>query len=102
MRVTVLESARRSIVNGYHFYENREAGLGLYFVDSILSDLRSLEILAGLHEIFVDDYRKLISKKFPFAIYYKVENNVGVVYAVLDCRRDPEWILNQLNRSTDR
>jgi len=102
MKVTVLESARRSIVDGYHFYENREAGLGPYFLDSILSDLRSLQVLAGRHEIFVDDYYRLISKKFPFAIYYKVENNVGIVYAVLDCRRDPEWILKQLNRSTDQ
>ena len=33
-----------------------------------------------------------LSKRFPCAIYYKVEDGSVFVPAILDCRRDPGWI----------
>jgi len=38
----------------------------------------------------------MLSKRFPFAIYYKVAKDQAVVYAVLDCRRNPAWIRKKL------
>ena len=34
----------------------------------------------------------MLSKRFPFGIYYEVEDDVVYVYAILDLRRDPLWI----------
>lgn len=84
-----------TISDGFWFYENQKKGLGVYFRDSISSDIDSLEIVAGLHEIFFDGYYRLISRKFPFAIYYKIEDNTVFVYVVLDSRRDPAWIIKK-------
>jgi hypothetical protein len=33
-----------------------------------------------------------MSKRFPFAIYYRVDDDVIEVFAVLDCRQDPDQI----------
>ena len=38
----------------------------------------------------------LLSKRFPFAVYYRIVENEILVYAVLDCRRDPAWIRKRL------
>jgi hypothetical protein len=38
----------------------------------------------------------MLSKRFPFGIYYGVEGDVVYVYALLDLRRDPVWIRKQL------
>lgn len=38
----------------------------------------------------------MLSKRFPFAIYYELEDDVVYVYAILDLRRDPLWIREQL------
>lgn len=38
----------------------------------------------------------MLSKRFPFGVYYEMEDHVVYVYAILDLRRDPLWIRKQL------
>ena len=40
-----------------------------------------------------------VGKRFPFAVYYLIEEETIDVYAILDCRRDPEWIVKRLDSS---
>jgi len=79
-------------MDGYWFYEKQAEGLGAYFLDTLFSDIDSLKIYAGVHSIHFEKYYRLLSKKFPFVVYYRVENDTALVYAVLDCRRNPAWI----------
>lgn len=39
---------------------------------------------------------RILSKRFPYAIYYRIENGVLIVYRILDCRRNPERIRRML------
>jgi hypothetical protein len=32
----------------------------------------------------------LLSKRFPYAVYYKMDGDVVVIWRVLDCRQKPE------------
>ena len=75
--------------------------LANYFLDSILSDLDSLVLFAGIHPIYFE-FHRMLSKRFPFGIYYEVEADVVYVYAILDLRRDPLWIRKRLRRGDDR
>ena len=59
--------------------------------------LDSLVIKGGIHPIHFGHYHRLLSKRFPFAIYYRVELETAIVYAVLDCRRHPAWLRKKLN-----
>lgn len=96
MKVQILPSARRDLVIGYRFYELQDAGLGNYFLDSLFADIDSLVLYAGVHQIFQARYHRMLARRFPFAIYYRVESETAVVYAVLDCRRDPAWTRERL------
>lgn len=96
MKTRILASASRDLIDGYHFYETHAEGLGNYFLDSLYSDIDSLMVSAGVHSICFGKYHRLLSKRFPFAVYYQVENRVVKVYAVLDCRRSPAWIRKKL------
>jgi len=70
--------------------------LGPIFLDCLFSDIDSLLVYAGIHQIIYGHHRCL-SKRFPFAIYYSMEgNNVVRVHAVLDCRSNPLWIRKRL------
>ena len=89
--IEILAEAEDDIKNGIAFYESQKQGLGGYFLDSILADIDSLCLYAGIH-IKIHDYYRLLSKRFPFSIYYKVRDNTAFVYAVLDCRQKPSWI----------
>jgi hypothetical protein len=95
MRIEILDEAEKDLVDGFAFYDRQSKGLGNYFLDSIFSDIESLHLYAGIHA-FHFGYHRLLAKRFPFAIYYRVENDTVRVYAILDCRRNPAWIRDRL------
>ncbi len=96
MKVKILPSASQDLIDGYWFYEKQAEGLGTYFLDTLFSDIDSLTINAGIHPIHFGKYLRMLSKRFPFAIYYRVESKTALVYGVLDCRRSPAWIKKKL------
>ncbi len=95
MKIEILDEAQEDLIEGFRFYETREVGLGSYFLDCLFSDIDSLLLYAGIHQIMFGHHRCL-SKRFPFAIYYSVEGDSIRVHAVLDCRRNPTWIRKRL------
>lgn len=96
MNIKIIESAKEDLKEGYYFYESQEIGLGNYFLESLYSDIESLKLYSGIHGIQFGEYHRLLSKRFPFAIYYRTDNKDIIVYAVLDCRRNPAWIRKKL------
>jgi len=101
VEIRLLESAKEDLRAGYWFYERQSVGVGEYFLDCLQSDLRSLQIYAGIHAR-AEGFFRMLAKRFPYAIYYLV-NHVRVdVYAILDCRRDPNWIEARLRASGTR
>ncbi|MDB6059822.1 MAG: hypothetical protein JWO95_3666 [Verrucomicrobiales bacterium] len=97
MTIVVLDSAAEDIKAGRNFYDSRESGIGDYFEESILSDLDSLILYAGIHSTHFGFYR-MLSQRFPFGIYYEIGEGIAVVYAILDMRRDPVWIREELGK----
>jgi len=95
MTLITLPSAREDLAAGCDFHEQQEDGAGIYFLESLFSDIESLKLYAGIHRK-VFGYHRLLSKRFPFAIYFSVETEEVRVRAVLDCRRDPAWIRQRL------
>ena len=95
MKVRISEAAAQDLIGGYWFYERQSAGLGDCFVDSVLTGIRSLRLYASIHVLHFK-YHRLLTRRFPFAAYYRVESDLVRVYAVLDCRRDPAWIRDRL------
>ena len=95
MEIRVLETAKE-LREGWKFYERNSAGLGEYFLDCIQASVRSLRIYAGIHET-AERFHRMLVKRFPFAIYYLIEDERVDIYASLDCRRDPQWIAKRLD-----
>ena len=96
MKIKILSSASQDLIDGYWFYEKQAEGLGTYFLDSLFSDIDSFIINAGIHPLHFGKYHRMLSKRFPFAVYYRVENKTALVHGVLDCRRSPAWIKKNL------
>lgn len=89
MRLKILPSALGDLANGRAFYAKQGESLGAYFFDSLFSDIDSLELFGGIHRK-VFGYHRLLSKRFPYAVYYKIDGDVVVIWRVLDCRQKPE------------
>ena len=88
MNLRILASAFNDLADGRDFYERQGAGLGEYFLDSLFSDMDSLALYAGIHrQVF--GFHRLLSKRFPYAIYYQFDGGTATVYRVLDLRQEP-------------
>ncbi len=98
MKLRILDAASGDLIEGHRFYERQQAGLGAYFLDSLFSDIDSLQIYAGIHAVHFGQYHRALSKRFPFAIYYKMQEPEVLICAVLDCRRHPAWIKAHLTK----
>ena len=89
MRVRILTSALKDLEYGRAFYEGQGEGLGDYFFDSVFADIDSLALYGGIHRK-VYGYHRLLARRFPYAIYYKMDSEGSpVVYRALDCRQNP-------------
>ena len=95
MKIEILSIAMVDIQSGQHFYEQQQEGLGAYFLDALFSDIDALLLYAGVHQQFFGYYRAL-SKRFPYAIYYRVSEQTIQVWRVLDCRQKPSRIVDAL------
>jgi plasmid stabilization system protein ParE len=95
MRIKILSSAVEDLHTGRLFYEKQAEGVGDYFFDALFSDIDSLILFAGIHRKVYGFYR-LLSRRFPYAIYYKMDDDTIIVWRVLDLRRDPVRIRQAL------
>jgi plasmid stabilization system protein ParE len=96
MRIRILDSALEDLDRGRRFYERQGEGLGAYFADSLFSEIDSLALFGGIHtKVF--GFHRLIARRFPYAVYYRMESeNLVVVWRVLDMWRAPGKIRRAL------
>ena len=97
MNIRVLDLAESDLITGFWFYERQSPGVGFYFLETLYSDIESLRLYAGVHRR-VAKYFRMLSRRFPYAIYYRIKGDEISVWRVLDCRRNPQWIEQQLKR----
>ena len=97
MKIEILAEAEQDLLDGMRFYERQREGVGSYFRECLLADIKSLHRFAGVHAR-EHGYHRMVAKRFPFAVFYRVEGDRILVHAVLDCRRNPAWIRKRLAR----
>lgn len=96
MKIKLLSSEQDDLFASRSFYEKQGKGLGEYFFDSLFFDIDSLILYGGIHPKFFG-YHRMLAKRFPYAIYYKLEKDSAiVVWRILDLRRDPKKIRQAL------
>ncbi len=76
----------------FRWYEREEASLGLEFVSQLRAAyLRILDHPFGYQNLR-SGIRRALTRRFPYAIYFSIEDKVIVIVAVLHTARDPaEW-----------
>jgi hypothetical protein len=61
----------------------------------LVADIALLQLHAGTHAEH-HGFHRMLASRFPFAVYYDVVDGVARVAAVLDMRRDPAWLRQEL------
>lgn len=97
MIVLISDDAEIDIADGVAFYDQHGSEVGDYFCNSLLADVKSLSVVGGIHSQRFG-YYCMGAKRFPYVIYYTIDETTVFVVAILDERRDPKWIQRRLTR----
>ncbi len=88
--------AEQDLSAGFQWYEGRRTGLGHDFLLQVDAGFRFLERTPLIFPEIYRGIRRHLIKRFPFKIYYLVEETTVVILAVVYGGRDPQWIRKRL------
>lgn len=73
----------------FQWYEQQRQGLGRAFMAEVTRIERNLTATPELYQRVEDDLRRATLHRFPYGLFYLVENNEVVVVACMHLHRDP-------------
>jgi len=79
----------------FHWYEEQRPGLGLEFARDLDSHIERLPSFPRAFPVVFEGLRRAILKRFPFGLYYLLEDERIVVFGVLHLKRDILRILDR-------
>jgi plasmid stabilization system protein ParE len=88
MRVALTKGAKRDIADAADWYEAQREGLGAEFIESVDECVGRIGANPLAYRIVFADNRRANMDRFPFALFYKVRDDV-VVVACLHGARAP-------------
>lgn len=79
--------ARHELAAASEWYEARKAGLGGDFLDEFLAAIGRIEDHPKSCPVIDRDIRRALLRRFPYALYYLVEETHIEVLGVLHCHQ---------------
>lgn len=92
----VRPEAEQDLSEAFHWYERRRTGLGHDFLLQVDAGFRFLERTPLVFPAIYRRIRRHLIKRFPYKIFYLVEETTVVILAVVYSGRDPQWIRKRL------
>jgi len=80
----------------YLWYEEKEPGLGLEFMDEVQRMLQYIQEHPLMFAIVEDDIRRALIARFPYGIFYVDEQDCIAVHSILHLKRNPEGWTDRL------
>jgi len=87
--VRVRRAAAGDIEDAAVWYEMQRVGLGGEFIDEVEQALEKIAGDPAKYRVLYRDTRRTILQRFPFGLFYRVEQQVIVVVAVMHSSRHP-------------
>ena len=97
MHLIVEREANNDITSTAEWYEEQEKGVGVAFLDELNGVLQRILRNPKAFSLRQLALRGASLKKFPYTIYYKHENEVIQIIAVLHHRRDSRTLAQRIN-----
>lgn len=90
MKLRYTDRAKDDVELAFAWYERQRRGLGFEFLDCVEIAVKSIIENSEMYKIHYLDIKGCVVRRFPFSVFYTVEENEIVVHSVFDNRQDPE------------
>jgi plasmid stabilization system protein ParE len=89
MKLHYTARARDDLAIAFAWYERQRRGLGFDFLDCVESSVKSILENPEMYRIIYSSFRGCVTRRFPFSVFYTVEDIGVVVHSIFDNRQDP-------------
>ena len=89
MKLRYTGRAKEDVESAFAWYERQRRGLGFEFLDCVESALQSIIDNPRIYTVRYKRFRACVVRRFPFSVFYTIEQNQIVVHSVVDNRQDP-------------
>ena len=83
-------------LDGIRWYAAKDTGLGEAFVDDVEEGVHRIVSHPQAWQPLEGGIRRCLLKRFPFAIYYAIEGEAVLVYALMHTSRRPDCWRNRI------
>ena len=90
--IRFLPEVEEDLIAGFSWYEDKAVGLGEEFLRMFYACANELPRNALLYQKVYGDFRRRLLRRFPYAIYYRIEENEIIVFGLFHCARDPRTV----------
>lgn len=73
------------------FYETQHDGLGSRFINAVEATVARIVEAPSSWRIVEDDIRRGLTKVFPYAVLFSIEEDYILIVAVMHSRREPGY-----------
>ena len=87
--IRLREEAEADLYEAALWYQQQQRGLGNDFLDEVYKSLQFIQQHPLAYPIVHRDTRRALTNRFPFGIFYRVEHEFIVVFAIMHASRHP-------------
>ena len=91
MKHRFVEEALDEFIAAGRYYNQQVPGLGDAFVDEVEAGVRAILDGPEVWRVVEDNVRRYLIRRFPYGIYYTIEEDLVVIWAVKHLHRDPDY-----------
>ena len=95
-RIILLPEAEVDLREGYWWYENQDFGLGDEFLRCVEAAFSRISDNPLHYPVRFDDFRRILVRRFPFAIYFDFNEHSVFVHYVFHCSQHPRRLIDRL------
>jgi plasmid stabilization system protein ParE len=87
---------QQDVDEAYSWYEDRRLGLGEEFLGCVDACIQTICRMPEVHAKVYEDYRRVLVRRFPYAIFYEYIGGKVIICAIFHASRDPQKWRNRL------
>ena len=91
MKHRFVDEALAEFIAAARYYNKQVPGLGETFADEVETGIEIILSDPSLWRVIEEDVRRYLIKRFPYGIYYTIENEAIIIWAVKHLHRDPDY-----------
>ncbi len=87
--LSFLPEVEDDVISGFSWYEAKSPGLGEEFLRMFYACASDIPRNPFLYQKIHNDFRRCLLRRFPYAIYFIINNDHIIITGLFHCARDP-------------